>query len=75
LFPQNEYTQPRGLYQTIQILYLIAAFGVIPDPFATAMDEALLFAPVSTMTLDLSQALNRIPGCLPNAHHHLRLLA
>jgi hypothetical protein len=32
----------------------------------------LLVAPVSTVVLDLSEALNRIPGCLPNARRHPR---
>ena len=48
---------------------------MIPDPFSTAIEEALLYAPVSTVALDLSQALNRIPGCLPNSYHYPRLHA
>jgi hypothetical protein len=72
-FPQKEYTQSRGFYQTMQIVSLISMF-VDTEQFAmrVVMNEASLLAPVSTVALDLSQALNLVLGCLPNTHHHPR---
>jgi hypothetical protein len=45
---------------------------VYPLQLGPAMNDALLIAPVSTVALNLSQALNHTPGCLPNAYHHPR---
>jgi hypothetical protein len=39
---------PRVFHQTLQILYLVSAFRVFPEPFFTVMDAVLLFVSVST---------------------------
>ena len=48
--------QRSGFTAQLQILYLISAFQVLPDPGFTVMDAVLLFISVSTAT------------CVPSTH-------
>ena len=61
----------------LQILYLISAFRVLPEPGFTVMDAVLLFASVSTAcpaTRSRVLILNYV-GLISDAYSHPRLLA
>jgi hypothetical protein len=66
-----------GLTMRLQILYLISAFRVLPEPGFTVMDAVLLFASVSSAwsaTYSQVLILNYV-GLIPDAHSHPRLHA